>query len=86
MTRTGILSTLARRMRLAQRSRRKRRAIRLLNSLPPEIQADIGWPDLHLDASGRFVTLERESAKPRYAALPAKAGWAAPSIPPECPV
>lgn len=52
MTRTGIFSALARYVAWSRLRRRQVRTIRLLASLPPEIQADIGWPDLHVSEAG----------------------------------
>lgn len=86
MSRTGIFNTIAHYVELARIRRREVRTIRLLASLPPEIQDDIGWPDLHLDGMGRIARAEATLAETRSAALPHRTGWVAPPIPPQCPV
>ncbi len=85
MSRTGIFNIIAHYMDLARIRRREVRTIRLLASLPPEIQADIGWPDLQLDGMDRFARAEATLAETRIAALPRTKGWVAPPIPPQCP-
>lgn len=86
MSGTGIFNTIAHYVELARIRRREVRTIRLLASLPPEIQADIGWPDLQLDGADRFARTEATLAETRSAALPRRKGWVPPQIPPQCPV
>jgi hypothetical protein len=95
MTRTGIFSALARYVAWSRLRRRQVRTIRLLASLPPEIQADIGWPDFHVATDG-FVRLPPDIGQPDSAvarlrpptALPGpaaqhqQASWKLPSLPP----
>ncbi len=86
MSGTGIFNAIAHYVELARIRRREVRTIRLLASLPPEIQADIGWPDLQLDGADGFLRAEHALAETRSAALPHRTGWVAPPIPPQCPV
>ncbi len=85
MHRTGIFSALARYVRLAHIRRREIRTIRLLDSLPAEVRDDIGWPDLHLDGSGRFAHPAPACDEARYVPPPPRKGWIAPPIPPQYP-
>lgn len=63
MTRTGIFLALTRYVAWSRLRRRQVRTLRLLASLPPEIRADIGWPDLYVATDG-FVRLPADMALP----------------------
>ncbi len=47
MTQFTILHTMKRYIGKVRTLRNEIRTERLLNSLPIEVQADIGWPDMH---------------------------------------
>jgi len=47
MNTSGIFSTMKHYVGKVRTIRNEIRTTRLLNSLPPEIRADIGWPDMH---------------------------------------
>jgi hypothetical protein len=53
MTRLSIVSTMKHYVGKVRTIRNEIRTERFLNSLPPEIRADIGWPDLHRGEGGR---------------------------------
>ena len=90
MITAGIFSTLVRYARAARIRRIEMRAIRQLNSLPPEIRDDIGWPNLHFDENGRLTLDETpiaaQQADGANPPLPQfRKSWTAPPIPPQCP-
>jgi hypothetical protein len=53
MTRLSIVSTMKHYVGKVRTIRNEIRTERFLNSLPPEIRADIGWPDLHRGEGNR---------------------------------
>lgn len=53
MIASSFFSTMKRYAGKARTIRNEIRTRRILNALPPEIRADIGWPDWHLDRGDR---------------------------------
>jgi hypothetical protein len=49
----GVLTTVRRYAGKIRTLRNEVRTERLLNSLPPDTRADIGWPDMHSNRLGR---------------------------------
>ncbi len=54
MNRTSIVTTMKHYVGKARTLRNEARARRFLDSLPPRLRADIGWPDLHCGQDGRL--------------------------------
>ncbi|OJU51265.1 MAG: hypothetical protein BGO03_02465 [Mesorhizobium sp. 61-13] len=54
MNTPSIFNTMKHYVGKVRTIRNEIRTVRLLNSLPPEIRADIGWPDMHRGDDNRL--------------------------------
>lgn len=54
MNTPSIFNTMKHYVGKVRTIRNEIRTARLLNSLPPEIRADIGWPDMHRGDDNRL--------------------------------